>query len=178
MYIKYFAPIDEKRITTLLSLIEQKMKEGNLSFSILISSPGGNVHFGLSAYNFLKGAPIDLETHNFGSIDSIATVLYCAGRRRWCVPHARFLIHGVTMGIQPGLQLEEKQIDEILKSLRIDSENIAGVISQNTNKSEEVILAAMRERTTLNPEQAVEMGLVHEIREALYDAGNEIVSIQ
>ncbi len=36
----------------------------------------------------------------------------------------------------------------------------------------------MLDRTTLYPEQAVEYGLVHEIRSELFPPGSELVSIQ
>ena len=53
-----------------------------------------------------------------------------------------------------------KQLDERMKSLRIDTENIAGVIAENTGKSEEEIINALYEGVALNPEQAVKFGLV------------------
>jgi len=178
IYIKFFAAVDENSIKLLLSTIENKMREGIRDFVLLISSPGGNVFAALSAYNFLKGAPIAITTHNFGSIDSAAAVVFCAGSRRLSVPHARFLLHGVMSGFPQGVSLEEKQLEERLKSLKIDADNIAGVIAANTGKSEPDIQEAMRERTTLNPEQALEFGLIHEIKEPLFDAGAELISIQ
>ena len=95
IYIKFFAGIDPNTIAKLTTLVQQKLREGVERFVLLISSPGGNVFAGLSGYNFLKGIPAEVITHNFGSADSIATVLFCAGSRRFCVPHARFLLHGI-----------------------------------------------------------------------------------
>jgi ATP-dependent protease ClpP protease subunit len=53
--IKFFAPVINETINTLLNTIDEKMQQGTREFIILISTPGGNVHFGLSAYNYLKG---------------------------------------------------------------------------------------------------------------------------
>jgi len=74
--------------------------------------------------------------------------------------------------------LEEKQLEERLKGLRIDIENIAKVIAANTGKSTEEVTNAMLERTTLNPEEAQSWGLVHEIKSQLFEAGSEVISIQ
>ncbi|GAH83621.1 unnamed protein product, partial [marine sediment metagenome] len=74
--------------------------------------------------------------------------------------------------------LEEKQLEERLKGLRIDVENIAKVIAANTDKSVEDVTNAMLERTTLNPEEAQSWGLVHEIKSQLFEAGSEVISIQ
>ena len=59
-------------------------------------------------------------------------------------------------------RLEEKQLEERLKGLKIDVENIAKVIAANTGKSVQEVTAAMLERTTLNPEEAKAWGLIQE----------------
>ncbi len=95
--IRFFAPVIDATVNALTTAIDQKMKQGVKDFIILISSPGGSVFHGLSAYNYLKGVPASITTHNFGSVDSIGIVLYCAGSTRLSVPQARFLFHGVNV---------------------------------------------------------------------------------
>lgn len=176
--IRFFAPVNDATINALLNAIDQKMKEGHKSFVLLISSPGGTVFHGLSAYNYLKGIPADITTHNFGSVDSIGVVLYCAGKRRLCVPTARFLLHGVSAPFPQPTSLEEKQLEERLKSLQIDLQNIAKVIALTTGKPQGEIMQAMNNRTALNPEEAKSWGLVHEIKADLFPPGAEVISIQ
>jgi len=176
--IKFFAPVIEVTINALMNAIDQKMKQGVTNFTILISSTGGTVFHGLSAYNYLKGIPATITTHNFGSVDSISVVLYCGGSKRLSVPQARFLLHGVSSIFAQNTNLEEKQLEERLKALKIDIENIAKVIAANTGKSVEAVINAMLERTTLNPEEAQAWGLVNEIRFELFEAGSEVISIQ
>ncbi len=176
--IKFFAPVIDVTVNALMNAIDGKMKQGIRDFIILISSPGGSVIHGLSTYNYLKGLPANIATHNFGSVDSIGIVLYCAGSRRLSVPQARFLLHAVNAQFSGNQSLEEKQLEERLKGLRIDIENIAKVISANTGKSVEDVTNAMLERTTLNPEEAQSWGLVHEIKSQLFEAGSEVISIQ
>ena len=175
--IKFFAPVIDVTINTLMDAIDQKMKQGVSEFIILISSPGGSVFHGLSAYNYLKGLPVAVTTHNFGSVDSIGVVLFCGGSKRLSVPQARFLLHGVSAGFQ-NERLEEKQLEERLKGLRIDIENIAKVIAANTGKTVQDVTDAMLERTTLNPDEAKAWGLVHEIKSELFETGSEVISIQ
>jgi len=175
--IKFFAPVIDVTINALMNAVDQNMKQGATQFIILISSPGGSVFHGLSAYNYLKGLPATITTHNFGSVDSIGVVLFCGGSRRLSVPQARFLLHGVSAGFQ-NERLEEKQLDERLKGLRIDIENIAKVIAANTGKTVQEVTNAMLERTTLNPDEAKAWGLVHDIRSELFEAGSEVISIQ
>jgi len=176
--IRFFAPVIDATVNALMSAVDQKMKQGIKDFIILISSPGGSVIHGLSAYNYLKGLPASITTHNFGSVDSIGIVIYCAGSKRLSVPQARFLFHGVSAQFREEQNLEEKLLEERLKGLRIDMENIAKIIAANTGKSAKDITDAMIERTTLNPEEAQSWGLVHEIKSELFEAGSEVIAIQ
>ena len=175
--IRFFAPVIDVTINTLMITIDQHMKRGTTEFIILLSSPGGSVLHGLSAYNYLKGLPAKITTHNFGSVDSIGVVLFCAGSRRLSVPQARFLLHGVSAGFR-NERLEEPQLEERLKGLKIDIENIAKVIAQNSNKTANEIAQAMLERTALNPQEAKSWGLVHDIKYELFEPGSEVISIQ
>jgi ATP-dependent Clp protease protease subunit len=175
--IKFFAPVIDATINALMEAIDQKIKQGTAQFIILISCPGGSVFHGLSAYNYLKGLPVAVTTHNFGSVDSIGVVLFCGGSKRLSVPQARFLLHGVSAAFQ-NERLEEKQLEERLKGLRIDIENIAKIIAANTGKTVQDVINAMLERTTLNPDEAKAWGLVHEIKSELFEAGSEVISVQ
>jgi ATP-dependent protease ClpP protease subunit len=176
--IRFFAPVIDATVNTLMSAVDQKMKQGIKDFIILLSSPGGSVVHGLSAYNYLKGLPACITTHSFGSVDSIGIVIYCAGSKRLSVPQARFLFHGVSAQFRGEQNLDEKLLEERLKGLRIDMENIAKVIAANTGKSAKEVTDAMFERITLNPEEAQSWGLVHEINSKLFEEGSEVIAIQ
>jgi len=176
-YIRFSANIDQNSVKTLMNVIQQEFAQGVSHFVILISSQGGYVNNGITAYNFLKGIPAEVETHNLGIADSMAVVLYCAGKKRYSSPQARFLIHGVGITVTKPTRFVEKQLDEKMKTLKIDTENIAGIISENTSKSKEEILKAMYEGTVLNPEEAIEFGLVHEIKTELFESGAKVIPI-
>ncbi len=178
LYIKWFAPVNDATTQNLMSVLDNAYSSGIEHVVLLISSPGGSVYHGLSAHNYLKGLPIEITTHNFGSCDSIGVVVFCAGSKRFSVPHARFLLHGVQMQFGQGGSLEETQLEERLKGLRSDMGNIAGVIATAVGKSEEDVHETMRQRTVLSADEAVAFGLVHEIKEALIPPGARLVSIQ
>jgi ATP-dependent Clp protease, protease subunit len=175
--IKFFAPVNEQTIQKLIAAVDDKVSAGATELTLLISTSGGSVFYGLSAYNYLKGLPLKLTTHNFGSVDSIGVPLYSSGDRRLCAPQARFLLHPVTMTFPNGGSYEELQLLEKIKSMRVDMDNFARVVAANTGKTERQILAAMRSRTSLDPENARAWGLVHEIRQELFPAGSEVTSI-
>jgi ATP-dependent protease ClpP protease subunit len=176
-YVKFFGGINDASTQAIMAAIEERLRAGKRRFVLLLSSTGGNVLAGITLYNFLRGLPAEVVTHNMGATNSIAAAVFCAGRTRLSVPHGVFLIHGVTANFPQGAALEEKQLEERLNSVRADTENIAGIIAGNTRRTEKQVLQDMAERLTLNPEQALAYGLVHQIREQLFPEGADLVSI-
>jgi ATP-dependent protease ClpP protease subunit len=47
-YIKFLAGVTQQSINTLMQVVDAKLKEGTKRFILLISSPGGNVFYGLT----------------------------------------------------------------------------------------------------------------------------------
>jgi ATP-dependent Clp protease, protease subunit len=173
-YIRFMAPFDPRTSDELFRIIDAKIQQRYTRINLMISSPGGSVFHGLSIYNYLKGAPVEVYTYNFGSVDSIGVIVFCAGTKRYSVPHARFLIHGVKFNIQGNASFDEKEMEEHFKSLKIDQLNIAKVIADNCKKKTDEIENDMNERTTLNPTQAKEYGLVHSVKSELFPINTEI----
>jgi len=177
IYIRYFGPIDDERVKKLMATLEQKLKEGKERFVILISSPGGSVFHGVSAYNFLKGIPAKIVTYNFGSTDSVAVCLFCAGSQRLCVPHGRFLIHGIGFDVPTGARFDEKSLGERMTNLKNERETICRIIADNTGKKLEDVEQDMFTGITLTADQAKNYGLVHEIKSELFEKQAEVISI-
>jgi len=175
--IRFLAPVNNQTADQLFRAIDLKISQGCTRIHLLISSPGGSVFHGLSLYNYLKGIPVEVYTYNFGSVDSIGVVIYCAGKKRFCVPHSRFLIHGVKFNINGNASMDEKQLEEYLKGLQIDQRNIARVIADTTQKTVEHIELDMHNRTTLNPIEAQAFGLTHEIKSELVKPNMEMLTI-
>ena len=176
--VKFYSPVSEASIGALMKVVDQKLAAGVTHFTVLISTSGGSVFHGLTAYNYLKGIPAEVTTHNIGSVDSIGVALFCAGRVRLSVPQARFLMHPVSMNFREGASYEEPKLVELVKSLRVDMDNCASVVAANTKKTTRQVFRAMLGRTTLDPDTALEWGLVHEIRQELFAEGAEVIPIQ
>lgn len=177
LYIRFMAPVIPQTTTQLFQALDHAIQTKAERVHLMLSSPGGSVFHGLSMYNFLRGAPFDTHTYNFGSVDSIGVVIFCAGSRRLSVPHARFLIHPVQFNIQGNAAFDEKQLEEHLKGLKIDQENIARVIADTTSKPLHKIEEDMISRTTLSPNQARDYGLVHDIQSTLFPADAALIVI-
>ncbi len=176
-YIKFFAGVNAQSANNLMTLVDQEFNRGVRRFKLLLSTQGGFIFHGLSLYNFLAGLPAEVETHNFGSVDSVGVPIFCAGRKRLCVPDARFLLHPVAWTTTGPVSWEIEKLQEIMSSLKVDSRNIATSVSRATGKSEEDVIKAISDRTTLGPVEAKAFGLVHEIKTELFPASARVLSI-
>lgn len=171
VWIRFMAPVNQSTAGALIQCVDHVVHGGCDHINLMISSPGGSVFHGLSVHNYLRGLGIPVTTYNFGSVDSIGVVIFCAGEQRISVPHARFLIHGVSVTVSGSVSLDVKGIDELLKSVHIDAENIAKVIADTCGKPMKEVEGHMIERTTLTPHQARDYGLVTKVEKSLYQGG-------
>lgn len=175
--IRFLAPVNNQTSDQLFRAVDDLLAQGTTKIRLLLSTPGGSVFHGLSIHNFLRGLPIEVDTYNFGSVDSIGVVIFSSGTKRYTVPHSRFLLHGVKFNISGKTSMDEIQLGEYLKSLQIDQHNVARVIADTTSKSVSDIESDMNNRITLNPDQAREYGLVHEVKVNLLEPGMQLTTI-
>lgn len=61
--------------------------------TLLISSPGGDVHSGLALYDVMRSLSCPIRTVCMGTAASMAAILFAAGSRREILPHGRVMIH-------------------------------------------------------------------------------------
>jgi hypothetical protein len=57
--IRFYAPVRSDTIGRLLQSVDDQVRTGVKRIILLISSPGGEVFAGITAYNYLKGIPIE-----------------------------------------------------------------------------------------------------------------------
>src|SRR5258708_24946324 len=97
-YINYFDQITDSKARALMALVSeilQKVTPTPATLYFAFSSTGGSVQAGVTLFNFLRALPVDVVMHNTGSVDSIATVIFLAGKVRYACEHSRFLFHGI-----------------------------------------------------------------------------------
>ena len=176
-WIRLTAPITPYSTQRLFRVIDRKYQAGVRKIHLLLSTPGGSVAHGIAIYNFLRGIPVEILTHNFGTVDSIGIIVFCAGAERYSVPHARFFLHPVGMDIGQPTRVGEHWPLEHSKSLKIDQENIARIIADTTQRAVDAALRDIAERKTLRPEEAKSYGLVDDIRPELLPVGADFVPV-
>jgi ATP-dependent Clp protease protease subunit len=176
VYINFNLEINPASTQALFKIIQEHLSKGMEKLNLLISSPGGNVDPGIAIYNFLKGLPIEVTIHNYGSCDSIAALIFCAGKIRYTVNNSRFLIHGIGITIQ-NQRFNESQLNETLASIKNQRETISKIIAKECNKKLEDVENDMLKGIILNPQEAIKYGLVTEIKDELIPKGVNFINV-
>jgi ATP-dependent Clp protease protease subunit len=176
IYINFNLEINPQSTQALFKIIQEQLSKKIEKIYLLISSPGGNVDSGIAIYNFLKGLPIEVVTHNYGSCDSIAALVFCAGKKRYTVVNSRFLIHGIGLTVQ-NQRFNEINLRETLDSLKNQRETISKIIAKECNKKVEDVEKDMLNGIVLNPDEAIKYGFVTEIINDLIPSGVNFINV-
>lgn len=177
VYVSFSAEIipatTESLIGIMANLVKQNVKEVNL----LLSTPGGSVMHGFNLYNFLKGLPFKLITHNVGNVDSIGNVIFLAGKNRFACANSTFMFHGVGFDHPGGMRLEEKLLRERLDGILSDQKRMGSVIKERTTLADADIENLFREAKTKTAKEAMGFGIIEEIREVQIPSGAEVIPL-
>lgn len=74
--ISFQAGIVPETTNVLMGALSEAVNKKFDEIHLLLSSPGGQVREGITAYNFIQALPVPVHTYNIGSVDSIANVIY------------------------------------------------------------------------------------------------------
>jgi ATP-dependent protease ClpP protease subunit len=127
-YILFTADVQVVQAAKLREIITQTINQKYDELYFLISSTGGNVIEGLSLAAYIKALPMETIMHNIGQVDSVATAIFSAGKKRISSQNASFMFHGVTMNLKE-CNLLEQQLKEIYESSKRMKSDIAKAIS-------------------------------------------------
>jgi ATP-dependent Clp protease, protease subunit len=174
--IRFFSDVNPGSVGLLLQTVDSQYKAGYRKFIILISSGGGDLLSGFMAYNYLKGLPIEVTTFNVGNVDSSASIIYCAGSKRYAVPEARFVIHEVSLTFQangPGsMSIDLPSLETQVSILKGQESSMARILATAVNKPQAEAETKIHAQNALSSDEAKKWGLVQEIRTELFDPNN------
>lgn len=126
--------------------------------SIYINSPGGVVTAGLAIYDTMQFIKPKVSTLCIGQAASAAALLLAAGAegKRYCLPHARVMIH------QPlgGYQGQASDIEIHARETLIVRERLNTILANHTGKSTDQIMKDTDRDNFMSASEAADYGLV------------------
>ena len=146
----------------------------NKDIALYINSPGGVVTSGLAIYDTMQYVRPAVSTMCIGQAASMGSLLLTAGAKgkRYCLPHARVMVHQPSGGAQGQATDIEIQAREIL-AMRA---RLNEIYVKHTGQTLNTIESAVERDKFMSPEEAKEFGLIDEVminRPAIADRPGE-----
>ncbi len=131
--------------------------------SLYINSPGGSVTAGLAIYDTMQFIKPDVSTMCIGQAASMGAVLLAAGQagKRFCLPHARAMIH------QPlgGFEGQASDIEIHTKEILTIRDRLNHILAKHTGQPMEIIRKDTDRDNFMSAEDAMRYGLVDKVLE-------------
>lgn len=138
----------------------QQTKKG-IDINLYINSPGGAVDDTLAIYDTMQFLDCDVNTYCVGKAMSGGAVILAAGTKgkRYCLPHAKVMIHQPYGGVYGQTADIQIQAEEILKTKRQLNE----ILASHTGQTMEQIETDSERDKFFSAQQAKQYGLVDDV---------------
>jgi ATP-dependent Clp protease, protease subunit len=160
--IRFIADVNIQTVSSLIEQVEANIRQGITDITVNIASNGGDPMAAIAAYQYLKGRPITLTTHNFGTTASAAVILFAAGSKRYSTSLGIFLIHE-PMANPIQSTTSEGQLGEYAAMIRLQTDQMALILSEVTGKPKETAISWVKGHTIWTAKEALANGLINEI---------------
>ena len=155
-------PINDQVANVIIAQLLYLEREGpDKDISLYIHCPGGIISSGLAIYDTMQLIRPDVSTICVGMAASMGTILLCAGAKgkRYALPNSTIHLHQAFGGAQGQAADVEIAAREIMRMQDL----IRNILVSHTGQTLEKITHDTDRDFYLNPEQAVEYGIVDEI---------------
>jgi ATP-dependent Clp protease protease subunit len=172
--VMLFTPLSDPVANTLIAqLLYLEREDPERDINMYIQSPGGSVPAGLAIYDTMQLIRPPVSTICVGMAASMATVLLCAGAKgkRYALPHSTIHMHQVISGAQG----QAADIVIAAKEIMRQQDIIKEILVKHTGQTLEKITHDTDRDFYLNPQQAVEYGIVDEVLDKPASAKEEKV---
>jgi ATP-dependent Clp protease protease subunit len=137
-------------------------EDPDADIDLYIHSPGGMVDAGLAMYDTMQFIKPDVSTICMGMAASMGALLLAAGApgKRYCLPHARVMIHQLSGGIPMS---QGTDIEIHAKEMLRRKKDLSEILSRHTGQPYDKIDRDTDRDYFMAPEEAVEYGLIDKV---------------
>ena len=144
-------------------LLYLSSKDSSKDISLYINSPGGSITAGMAIYDTMNIIKCDVSTICIGMCASMGAFLLAGGKKgkRYALPNSEIMIH------QPlgGGQGQATDVSIMANRLIKVKKRINQILSNNTNQPLEKVEKDTERDYFLDPQEALEYGLIDKIIE-------------
>lgn len=130
---------------------------------LYINSPGGSVTAGMGIYDIMQFVKCDVSTTCIGLAASMGSLLLTAGApgKRFCLPHARVMIHQPL--ISGGLAGQASDIEIHARELIKTKKQLTEIYQRHTGQEYEILDRSMDRDNYMGAQEAKNFGLVDSV---------------
>lgn len=155
-------PINDQIANLIIAqLLYLEREDPDKDISLYIHCPGGVISAGLAIYDTMQLLRCPVSTICVGLAASMGTLLLCAGTKgkRYALPNSTIHLHQAIGGAQGQAADIEIAAREIMRM----QERIRNIVANHTGQNVEKVAQDTDRDFYLDPQQAVEYGLIDEI---------------
>ncbi len=155
-------PINDRTASlVIMRLLYLQSIKKDQDIHLYINCPGGMVDQTLAIYDTMRFLTCDIATYSIGQAASGGAIILTAGTKgkRYALPNSKIMLHQPWGGITGQAEDIRIQAEEILR----DKKKLLEILSLHTGMSMEKIEQETERDKFINPQEAVEWGLVDEI---------------
>ena len=166
-------PVDDLVANLIMAqLLWLESENPDKDIHLYINSPGGSVTAGLSIYDTMQFVRCDIATMCVGQAASMGAFLLAAGAegKRVALPNARMMLHqpsGGSQGVASDIEIQAREI--VLIRTRLNE-----ILAEHTSQAIEKIAEDTDRDYWMNPEEALEYGLVDTVQHARNRTDSEV----
>ena len=166
-------PVDDLVANLIMAqLLWLESENPDKDIHLYINSPGGSVTAGLSIYDTMQFVRCDIATMCVGQAASMGAFLLAAGAegKRVALPNSRMMLHqpsGGSQGVAADIEIQAREI--VLIRTRLNE-----ILAEHTSQAIEKIAEDTDRDYWMNPEEALEYGLVDTVQHARNRTDSEL----
>jgi ATP-dependent Clp protease protease subunit len=156
-------PIDDVIANLVIAqMLFLEAEDPEKDIQLYINSPGGSITAGLAIYDTMQFVRPDVQTICIGQAASMAAVLLAAGagKKRFCLPNSRILIHQPLMS---GLSGQATEIDIHAREILRMREMMNQILSKHTGQKLDKVEKDVERDFIMNAQQGKEYGIIDDI---------------
>jgi ATP-dependent protease ClpP protease subunit len=157
-YIGFNALVDRKAAEQLVLVCGQAVTNGYKEITICMTSGGGLLEHAYYAYGILDALPVKIITHNLGSVQSAANMLFLCGDERYATDGATFYFHKTSFEAPAGQRQTEELITERLKAIQYEDTRSAAIYATKTGRPVEDVRKWQNAELIMNTDVRIDRG--------------------
>ena len=175
VYVVFTAEINNTTLDHLIQALTNLSQQGVGEVYLAYSTSGGGIREGIALYNFLRGIPFNLITHNIGEVSSMGNPGFLAANTRYACPKSSFMFHSFHW-LMEAKRYRQGELKEIVNELSAGQNLAKSILIERTAITENQAKGFFGDRKTLLPERARDLGIIDDIREFSIPKGAPIIT--